>query len=326
MPFEALPRPRENHDRKAITPRRIRGGTAFFSATPRKVESAGLAFRGRSRHSRPMLDSLDGAAPSLFVRDSAPTGSSPNSSAPVVVLLPPFPFDSRIFESAFLTLSARYRVLCPETRGLGKSTLGRFPHFFEALVDDLASVLESRGVERATFVGVSMGGYLALRFSERFPEKVRGLVLAATHASADTDAQRLGRSAAAQSIASHGLEAYAKSFLGNALAPDAAERNPSLERILATQIETQTPAGVIANLLALATRTSTEAHLPHVTTPVLLLAGERDSIVPREKMEGMAKVLRQAVLKVLPGTGHLGNVEAPELFEELVESFLRDLD
>ena len=119
-----------------------------------------------------------------FVRDSAPAGSS----APTVVLLHAFPFDSRMMESVFAALSPHARVLAPDVRGLGRTPLGSAPHFFEHLVDDLHGILEARGLERAIFAGVSMGGYLALRFSERFPEFVRGLVLAATHAAAEVKA------------------------------------------------------------------------------------------------------------------------------------------
>ncbi len=269
-----------------------------------------------------MTTSEKSAHLSSFVRDSAPTGSSPNASSPVVVLLHAFPFDSRMVESAFLALSSHTRVLAPDIRGLGQTPLGSAPHFFEHLVDDLAAILDSRGVARAVLAGVSMGGYLALRFSEKYPERVRGLVLAATHAAADTDIQRIGRAGGATTIERDGLESYAAGFLKGALAPDAPEKNPQLVGALSAQITSQSSSGVIANLVALATRTSTEAHLANITVPTMLVAGEHDLIIPFAKMQAMAASIANSELRIVAGAGHLVNVEAPSAFEELLAEFL----
>jgi 3-oxoadipate enol-lactonase len=82
--------------------------------------------------------------------------------------------DSRMWDAEFAALSDRYRVVRFDLPGFGRSELPPGPFSF---VDDLGSVLDRAGIDRAALVGVSAGAGLALDFALAEPDRVRGLVL-----------------------------------------------------------------------------------------------------------------------------------------------------
>ena len=99
-----------------------------------------------------------------------------------VVLLHAFPLSRRMWEPQLSSWSQYYRVLAPDWRGFGDSSSGSDPLSMELYADDLALLLSDRvGDAKVILVGLSMGGYVAFEFARKYSEKLRALVLAATH-------------------------------------------------------------------------------------------------------------------------------------------------
>ena len=107
-----------------------------------------------------------------------------------LVLLAPFPFDSRFFTPLRAALGDR-RVLTPDPECTGDPDL-------DILADQVVAGLDAEGVDRAVVGGVSMGGYVALNLLRRHPQRLAGLVLIDTRATADTATARAGRLAVAE--------------------------------------------------------------------------------------------------------------------------------
>ena len=84
---------------------------------------------------------------------------------------------------------------------------------FEFFVDDLMALLDERNRKSDSLCGLSMGGYVALRFAERNPDRIRGLILCDTRSEADTDAAKLNRSGDLRLIQSDGVGACADTSL-----------------------------------------------------------------------------------------------------------------
>src|SRR5262245_45434009 len=134
------------------------------------------------------------------------------SGGPTLVLLHPFPFDRRLWAGLIDAWAARCRVIAVDARGFGESPpSGAFA--IADLADDVAALLDGLGVARATVLGMSMGGYAALAFAARHPQRLARLVLADTRAAADTAEARGKRNEAISLVRAAGASAYLGSSL-----------------------------------------------------------------------------------------------------------------
>ena len=86
-------------------------------------------------------------------------------------------------------------------------------------------------------------------------------------------------------------------------------------------LETSTD-GVVGALAAMRDRPDSTPDLPALDVPVLILHGAEDQLIPVAEAEAMAKALPSAKLVVVPGAGHLPNLEQPEIFNDAVRDFL----
>src|SRR2546423_12564964 len=100
-----------------------------------------------------------------------------------LVLLPAFPLNSAMWLAQREALSDICRVITPDFRGFGGSPLGVDEPSLDAFADDVARLLDARELDRVVLGGLSMGGYVAMAFVRRHPDRLRGLVLADTKVS-----------------------------------------------------------------------------------------------------------------------------------------------
>ncbi|HUP55832.1 MAG TPA: alpha/beta fold hydrolase, partial [Bdellovibrionota bacterium] len=123
----------------------------------------------------------------------------PESETPVV-LIHGFPFGAAMWDPQVQALGREFPLVTYDLRGFGASEAPAEPFHFEVFVDDLAALLDHLGARKAILCGLSMGGYVGLRFTERHPDRVAGLALCATRSDADTDAMRIRRAAQARTV------------------------------------------------------------------------------------------------------------------------------
>src|SRR3954471_22468031 len=105
-------------------------------------------------------------------------------------------------------LATYARMLAPDLRGVGGSMV-RGPYTIDQYADDLVAFLETLGIARVVVCGLSMGGYIAFSMLRRHRERIRGLVLADTRATADTDEVRANRARLIAMIEQEGTAALA---------------------------------------------------------------------------------------------------------------------
>jgi pimeloyl-ACP methyl ester carboxylesterase/transcriptional regulator with XRE-family HTH domain len=199
--------------------------------------------------------------------------------------------------------------------------LDNLEHLLDAAAD-LAALLDALGLERPHVAGMSFGGTLALELQRRHPGIASTLVLASAYAGwagslPPQETERRLRQA---------LELADRSpeELVGALAPTMFSRSapPELaDRFLASLLRFH-PAGLRAMACSSAEADLRDA-LPGIDVPTLLLYGDSDSRAPLEVADHLHAAIRHSRLVVLPGVGHLCNLEAPARFNSEVRSFLR---
>jgi 3-oxoadipate enol-lactonase len=242
-----------------------------------------------------------------------------------VVLIHGFPFSQEMWRPQVAELSGDYRVITYDVRGHGKSEVGDGQYTIEFFVDDLIAVLDHLRIEKAVVVGLSMGGYIALRAIERNPERFSGLVLCDTRSEADTNEGKIKRAGSIQSVRTDGVKKYAEGFVKAVFAPQTFERNSEAVGFITQIIERTSPVAIAGTLLALASRTDTTESLSKINVPTLILVGEHDALTPVSAAKLMNEKIRQSELHVISNAAHLSNLENPGEFNKHLSEILRRL-
>lgn len=234
-----------------------------------------------------------------------------NKAGKPVVLIHAFPMSGEMWAPQKDALKD-YRVLVPDLRGFGGTPL-EGPWLIEHAAADVLETVPSDSV----FVGLSMGGYVALQIAAT--AKPRALVLCDTRAEADANENKLKRAAAIDFVRKGGVDAFLTPFLKDAVA------NQSAMSLLRGVAAKSSPEAVMAALAALAARPDATPNLSKITVPTAILVGSQDKITPLPLSESMRSRIPGAELHIIPDSGHFSNAENPAAFNERLLSFLKRL-
>jgi 3-oxoadipate enol-lactonase len=170
-----------------------------------------------------------------------------------------------------------------------------------------------------------MGGYIALAFARRHPERLIGLILADTKAAPDDTDAKANRDRLIADVKAGGAPTAAEALLPKLFCPTTRDQNPKVIEQAQSIILRQRGAAIIAALYALRDRPDAVPGLESVSVPTLVLVGEHDVVTPPPVAEHLARSIRGAELVSIPDAGHLSNLENPEAFNLAVITFLRKL-
>jgi pimeloyl-ACP methyl ester carboxylesterase len=241
-----------------------------------------------------------------------------------LVLLHAFPLDARMWNAVREPLASHLRVITPDQRGLGRSPLPdseREPSLEDA-ARDVVALLDRLELDRVVLGGCSMGGYLAMAVLRLAPERIGGLVLIDTRATADTPEAAQTRLDVAKRVDDEGIQGWlVEANLPNLLAGSTREQCPDVVETVREIIESQPPEGISWTALALRTRPDSLDLLREAKVPALVVVGEEDPITPVTAANEMVEAMPGATLVVLPGAGHLTPLEDPAGVVEAILSW-----
>lgn len=239
-----------------------------------------------------------------------------------VVLLHGFPLERSMWDEVTDGLAEDSHVVPIDLPGFGRSPLPADGTSLDDVADGVVSVLDALSVDTAVVVGLSMGGYVALAVAERHPQRLAGLALVNTKASADDDtakAKRLDLAEAVQGPAGlRALRGMADTLVG---AYSRAHR-PDVLTAVEAMIARAEPAAVAWGARAMAERPDRHHVLEALDVPALVLTGEEDALMPLSAAQQMAESLGVEPV-VLPQCGHLSAMESPEEVTEALRDLLR---
>jgi 3-oxoadipate enol-lactonase len=257
----------------------------------------------------------------LHYTDSDPRAI--RSSEETLILIHGFPHTSDLWREQKEALSSDFRVISYDVRGFGKSELGDGWMFIDFLVDDLIALMDHLRLDTCSLCGLSMGGYIALRAVERFPERFRGLVLCNTGSKADNNEAKDKRVDSVRLLRWAGKEAFIEDYVDGVFSQQALKRDPGVLERLKSMIRECSEDAIASGFMALASRPDTTASLAKISIPTLVIGGEVDPFLPATKQ--MQERIKGSKLKVIPKVGHLSNLEDPEAFNSHLSGFLRSL-
>lgn len=212
------------------------------------------------------------------------------------------------------------RLIRVDLPGFGGSDAAAVPGM-SSYADAVCAVLNDLNIERCVMVGHSMGGYTALAFAEKYPERLAGFGLFHSHSLADTEVQIENRRRGIEVLRSGKKAAYVAQLFPTLFPPEFAAAHPDILDRLIRRGRRQSTEGIIAALQGMIERPDRSEVLRQTVVPVLFLLGEKDQLVPPAHREKMMPLPRLADLHLLPGIGHMGMFEAPDKAAEIVGTF-----
>lgn len=206
-----------------------------------------------------------------------------------------------------------------DIRGTGESGPSRTATDIAGLAGDVITILDRLRVDRADIVGSSLGGMVTMQLASTAPQRVGAAVLSNTTARLPNPSIWDERIAQARR---EGLAGIATATIGRWVGEEFASREPAavtrLEKgFAATQIDGYVGCCEILR------DSDMRPLLAAILAPTLVVAGEKDAASPLAASESLRDAIPGANLVVIPGSGHLSNIEQPHPFNEALTRFLK---
>jgi 3-oxoadipate enol-lactonase len=258
--------------------------------------------------------------------DSLALDYSDNGSGIPLLLIHGYPLSRALWEPQITGLANAVRVLAPDLRGHGGSDFGPGSCSMSVLADDCRGFLDALGVTPPVVLGgLSMGGYVVFEFNRKYPQRIAGLILAATRAGADSPEAKANRDKAATTAREKGVGAIVETMLPKMLSPKSSQGRPELVTRVRKMMASTSLAAVVGDLAAMRDRPDSTAMLAQIDKPTLIVHGADDQLIPPAEAQAAGAAIPDARLKILPDAGHLLNLEQPEAFNEAVRGFLSSI-
>jgi 3-oxoadipate enol-lactonase len=231
--------------------------------------------------------------------------------APVLLLASSLGTTHAMWAPQAAALKSEFRVLRYDHRGHGGSPVPPGPYSIDDLAGDALALLDELGIERATFVGLSIGGAVAITAALRAPERFERLVLCSTAAQFPPPEQWSERAA---TVRSQGVEAVADGALERWLTPEApAELREHLRAMLVS-----TPREGYAACCEALGGYDARGRLGELTIPVLAIAGADDPTTPPPALQAIVDEVPDGRLHVIERARHITSAERPEEFTRVL--------
>lgn len=228
-----------------------------------------------------------------------------------------------MWNSQMVALTSKYRVLRYDSRGHGESEGPPGAYTLERLADDAAALMEHLDIERAIWIGFSMGGMIGQVFALRHAAKLQALVLAdttsehhATPKSVWDERIRVAHEGGMQPLVQPAIQRwFTQTFR---------ESQPEIVAPVAAMIAGTSVNGWAGCCAAISDVHTTE-RLLEVTCPALVIVGEYDIGTPIDSALTIQRHLRQSTLVVITDAAHMTCIEQPEQFNRALGMFLDSL-
>jgi pimeloyl-ACP methyl ester carboxylesterase len=255
--------------------------------------------------------------------DSAP---GQNALRPLV-LLHAFPIGSALWEPQMRGVAPGWRLIAPDLRGFGGSSEldSASASSMNDYADDVFDLLRELGIHRAVIGGCSMGGYATLALYQSHPEIFEGLIIANSRAGADSPEGRANRRGMLAVVDREGPSGVARDMMPKLLGKTTQETNSTVEAFVRRLIKQQSPIAIRSAITRMMHRPDSTPLLPQIAVPTLVITGAEDEMIPVDESRRIADAVPGATLVIIPGAGHLSNLEQPDAFNDAVNKFLTAL-
>lgn len=229
-----------------------------------------------------------------------------------VVLLHGYLESMYVWDDFTRLLTPSVRVITLDIPGHGISEVKGEVHTMEMMAATVRDMLDSLGIERATLVGHSMGGYVSLAFCAAYPERLDGIVLLSSSPYPDDETKRENRRREITLVRAGKKDVLAR------VAPETGFAEANRRRLkdyiddLVEQVHITEDDGIVALLGGMIARCDQNGMLRASSVPQLFILGRHDNYIPMEAAQRIVGANPQAGVVWLENSGHMGFIEEPE--------------
>jgi pimeloyl-ACP methyl ester carboxylesterase len=259
-------------------------------------------------------------------------------AGPVLLLIHGMAGSSENWRDVIEPLAHRHTVIAPDLPGHGISAGGPGDYSLGSLAAGLRDLLLSLGHERATLVGHSLGGGIAMQFAYQFPEMVERLILVSS-GGLGPEVSLVLRAAALPGAdlfiaATASVGQRAGGAVGRGLAVVGMRPSPDVAEVARGYASLAEPRRRKAFLATLRSVVGTEGQRVAAVDrlylaeamPMLIVWGARDPIIPVRHGEDAHRALPGSQLEIFENAGHLPQLEQPGHFIAVLERFLAETE
>jgi len=233
-----------------------------------------------------------------------------------IIFIHAFPTSQNLWKPQQDGLNKYFRIVTLDLWGFGQSdTTDGSSVTMSDYADEVKQLLDQLHIQKAIIAGESMGGYIALAFLEKYPTQVTGLILSDSQSIADTNEIKAKREKTAIDVLENGTSNLINGFMIKALTMEAPE---ATKHFLLDILKTQKPTGIASALRGMAMRHDTSHLLAESLLPILILTGDKDTLIAPEQSHNMNVLAKNSKLVVITHAAHLSNLEQPEQWNQAV--------
>jgi 3-oxoadipate enol-lactonase len=245
------------------------------------------------------------------------------ANAPVVTLSHSLAADLAMWDPQMEALTTKYRVLRYDTRGHGGTDAPAGAYTLQQLAEDARALLQTLGVTKTHWIGLSMGGMIGQTLALSSPGLFLSLALCDTSSRVPAEARPVWQERI-KMAETQGMEPLVEPTIGRWFtAPFREQRNDVVDTVR-TRIRTTSPRGYAGCCAAIAQLDLTDK-ISAIKLPTLIVVGEEDQGTPVAASQAIHGKIVGSQLEIIKSAAHLSNLEQPEAFTRIVTSFLARL-
>ncbi len=239
-----------------------------------------------------------------------------------VVFLHGFLENSTMWDATITHFSDTYQCIVIDLLGHGDTQCLGYIHTVEDMAHAVKAVLDHLEVEHSTFIGHSMGGYVALAYVDLFPDLISGLALLNTTSFPDSEERKINRTRAIN-IVKKNPDAYTSMAIANLFAKKS--RSAFVEEIehIKNQASKTSLQGIISALEGMKIRRDRSTILSQFQKPKIIFAGKLDPVLNYDQSVLEAKQTETRLVSF--DGGHMSHIENKEALITVLQEFLKQI-
>lgn len=240
---------------------------------------------------------------------------------PLVLLLHGFGETGSVWDQTLQALGTDYTIIVPDLPGSGQSEAIN-DMSMEGIADCMALLSAEHSPAPHCLIGHSMGGYIALAYAERYPNRLKGLGLFHSTAQADLPAKVETRKKAIDFIRTHGVPAFMDLAIPGLFAPHTIQEHPELIEKQLKEAHNFLASSVVSYYNAMMNRPDRCKVLEKFDHPVLFVLGHFDTLLPPEDLLRQTTRSKKSYIYTMERSGHMGMIEEPEKTKQILAVYL----